>query len=91
MHPLTGEPLQLDEHLKQLKILYEKIDKEHVYYKNGFTEGMFTFLSSIAGMVSKGEKIVEPNPLYPDESYEEFISRMIVEKKKKIERVLDLY
>ena len=91
MHPLTGEPLQLDEHLKQLKILYEKIDKEHVYYKNGFTDGMVTFLSSIAGIVSKGEKIVEPNPLYPDESYEEFVSRMIVEKKKKIERVLDLY
>ena len=91
MHPLTGEPLQLDEHLKQLKTLYEKIDKEYVYYKNGFTEGMVNFFSSIAGLVSRGEKVVEPNPLYPDESYEEFISRMIVEKKKKIERVLDLY
>ena len=91
MHPLTGEPLQLDEHLKQLKILYEKISKEHVYYKNGLTSGAVTLLSSLANMVAQGEKIVEPNPLYPDESYEEFISRMIVEKKKKIERVLDLY
>ena len=37
------------------------------------------------------KKKVEPNPLYPDESYEEFVSRMLIEKKKKIERVLDLY
>lgn len=27
LHPLNGEPLQLEEHLKQLKILYEKIEK----------------------------------------------------------------
>ena len=38
-----------------------------------------------------GEKVETPNPLYPDESYEQFIARMIVDKKKKIERVLDLY
>jgi len=91
LHPLNGEPLQLDEHLKQLSVLYDKIEKNHVYYKNGFSEGMITFLSSISNLISRGEKVVEPNPLYPDESYEQFISRMIVEKKKKIERVLDLY
>lgn len=90
MHPITGEPLQLAEHLRQLKILYENIDKNHVYYKNGLPEGMTTILSSLAKMVSSGEKIVEPNPLYPDESFDAFISRMIVEKKKKIQRVLDL-
>lgn len=91
LHPLNGEPLQLDEHLKQLKLLYEKIDKNHVYYKNGFTTGLATILSPITELISKGERVVEPNPLYPEESYEEFVSRMIVEKKKKIERVLDLY
>ena len=91
LHPLNGEPLQLDEHLKQLKLLYEKIDKNHVYYKNGFTAGLATILSPITELISKGERVVEPNPLYPEESYEEFVSRMIVEKKKKIERVLDLY
>lgn len=91
LHPLNGEPLQLDEHLKQLKVLYERIDKKHVYYKNGITAGLASLISPLAGLISKGEKVVEPNPLYPDESYEEFISRMIVEKKKKIERVLDLY
>lgn len=91
LHPLNGEPLQLDEHLKQLKILYEKIDKKHVYYKNGIAAGLASLISPLAELISKGEKVVELNPLYPDESYEEFISRMIVEKKKKIERVLDLY
>lgn len=90
-HPLNGEPLQLEEHLRQLKILYEKIDKNHVYYKNGILSGLSALLNPISELISKGEKVVEPNPLYPDESYEEFVSRMIVEKKKKIERVLDLY
>ncbi len=91
LHPLNGEPLQLEEHLKQLKILYEQIEKNYVYYKNGLVDGMISFLGSIEKLVEKGEKVVEPNPLYPDESYEQFVSRMIVEKKKKIERVLDLY
>lgn len=91
LHPLNGEPLELDKHLEQLKILYKKIEKTHIYYKNGFSDGMSSFFESIAKMIMKGEKVVEPNPLYPDESYEQFISRMIVEKKKKIERVLDLY
>lgn len=91
LHPVNGEPLQLDEHLKQLKILYENIEKNYVYYKNGISKGMISFIDSIAKLVVKGERVVEPNPLYPDESYEQFISRMIVEKKKKIERVLDLY
>lgn len=91
LHPLNGEPLQLDEHLKQLKILYEKIEKNHIYYQNGISEGFTSFISAVANIIAKGEKVVEPNPHYPDESYEQFISRMIVEKKKKIERVLDLY
>ncbi len=91
LHPFNGEPLQLEEHLKQLKILYEKIEKNHVYYKNGLSVGMTSFFKSIEKMAVIGEKVVEPNPLYPDESYEQFVSRMIVEKKKKIERVLDLY
>lgn len=91
LHPLNGEPLQLDEHLKQLKILYEKIDKNHVYYKNGIPNGMYSFFSTLSNLIAKGEKVVEPNPFYPDEGYEQFVSRMIAEKKKKIERVLDLY
>lgn len=89
MHPLKGEPLKLEEHLSQLELLYNKINKNHVYFKNGVTLGLGTLVKSLVD--SMGEQVVEPNPLYPEESYEEFISRMIVEKKKKIERVLDLY
>ena len=90
-HPLNGEPLKLSEHLKQLEILYGNINKNHIYYKDGILSGLSTWVSSLKNSVVFGEKVVEPNPLYPDESYEEFVSRMIVEKKKKIERVLDLY
>ena len=91
MHPLNGEPLKLDEHLKQLKTLYERIDKNHVYYKNNLSTGVSTFLNALAGLVGTSEKVIESNPYYPEENYEQFISRMISEKKKKIERVLDLY
>ena len=91
LHPLNGEPLQLEEHLKQLKILYEKIEKNHVYYESGFAEGMASFFEALTKVSVMGKRVVEPNPLYPDESYEQFVSKMIVEKKKKIERVLDLY
>lgn len=91
IHPLTGEPLPLDEHLKQLKTLYQQIDKEKVYYKNGITTGFATMIAGLISPLVKGERISEPNPLYPDETYEEFVSRLITAKKNKIERVLDLY
>lgn len=85
-HPLNGEPLDLEEHLKQLKTLYESIDKEKVYYTFALSSALSGFSNSIWG----GEKRTEPNPLYPDESYDEYISRLITAKKNKIERVLDL-
>ena len=91
LHPLNGEPLQLEEHLKQLKILYEKIEKNHVYYEPGFAEGLATIFDAITKVAITGKRNVEPNPLYTDESNEKNVTRMIVEKKKKIERVLDLY
>lgn len=87
MHPVKGEPLKLEEHLKQLSTLYNHIEKEHVVYEGGILEGFRSMFSAL----TQGSKVVTPNPLYPDESYEEFISRMILEKKNKIERVLDLY
>ena len=90
LYPSKGEPLILEEHLKQLKILYEMIEKNHVYYKDSPLTKIASAFSSITNL-SLGEKVVEPNALYPDESYEQFISRMLIEKKKKIERVLDLY
>ena len=87
VYPAKGEPLLLDEHLQQLKVLYEYIDKEKVQY----TSGIWAGLTSMVGSIFKGERVVKPNPLYPEEEYEEFVARMILEKKNKIERVLDLY
>lgn len=86
MHPVKGEPLDLEEHLKQLKVLYKNIDKEKIYYTNVLADVLKGVISYIGQ-----EKRREPNPLYPDEEYEEFISRLITAKKNKIERVLDLY
>lgn len=88
MHPLNGEPLKLSEHLSQLKVLYDNIEENHVYYR----EGVFAnFFSSVTQQIMGRDRVVEPNSLYPDENFEEFIARMITTKKKKIERVLDLY
>ena len=90
LHPLNGKPLQLEEHLAQLKTLYKNIEKEHVYYRDGILSNVSSAFSSLANLF-KGEKVEELNPLYPEEEFDEFISRMIISKKKKIERVLDLY
>lgn len=49
---------------------------------------VFTAAFSSITNLSFGEKVIEPNPLYPDKSYEQFISRILIEK---IERFLDLY
>ncbi len=90
MYPNNGLPLDLSEHLQQLKELYENIN-ETTYKANpasvkGITQVMLGLTSFL------GEQTVEvPNSLYPDESYDEFVSRMITEKKNKIVRILDLH
>jgi len=38
---------------------------------------------------SSGRKEI-PNPYYPEENFDEYMARIIQEKKKKIERLLDL-
>ena len=45
---------------------------------------MTSFVDIFAKWGIQGERVVEPNSLYPDESYEQFISRMIAEKRKKL-------
>lgn len=66
------------------------IEKDHVYYKDSPQTKIASAFSSITNLSFRG-KVIEPNPLYPDESYEQFILRMLIEKNIKIERVLDLY
>lgn len=76
--------LQLEEHLKQLSTLYNNL-MPYKYSLNGLFRGINS-LTAIGSARIAGTK----NPCYPDESYEEFIARMIEQKKKKIEKVLDL-
>lgn len=90
VHPLKGEPLNLEEHLKQLKVLYSQIEKKKVYYNTESMEGLSALLKGFVNLFGKNQTVVD-NPLYPEEDYEEFIARAITAKKNKIERVLDLY
>lgn len=93
LHPNTGKPLELDEHLKQLKTLYGQLEKTHIVYEGGI------FASSALSLIGKTltDRLIQGNPKevkndsYPDEDYEDFVLKMIEAKKKKIERVLELY
>lgn len=91
MFPETGEPLKLQEHLNQLRTLYKNIEPITVKYKlpQGISSALDGWAKIISG-ISPGKRIEEDNPLYPEETYDEFIAGMIDKKKKKIERVLDL-
>lgn len=88
IYPNSGQPLKLEEHLKQLKILFNNIQA-----KKQVPIGQST---SVISMVARGfmygfsryEEV--PNPSYPEEGFDDFILRMITEKEKKIERLLDL-
>lgn len=55
-----------------------------------FVQALKTFAELARGITGGYEYETEKNPLYPEESYEQFIAALIDKKKKKIERVLDL-
>lgn len=86
-----GSKLALEEHLNQLKILYNYVGaKETITHKNILNIGKvlsekFQLISESMGEVEKTR-----NPFYPEEDFEEFVSNMIKMKKLKIEKVLDL-
>lgn len=92
--PVTGKPLVLEEHLEQLKILYNHIGPTISKIKNPenipFVQALKTFAELAREITGGYEYETEKNPLYPEESYEQFIAALIDKKKKKIERVLDL-
>lgn len=86
-----GSKLALEEHLEQLKILYEYVGaKENVIHKNILNIGKV--LSDRLQLFSEslGEVERTKNPFYPEEDFEEFVANMIKMKKIKIEKVLDL-
>ena len=91
----TTHEIELEEHLAQLKILYSKIEKYHYVYNkkdNGIGSALETIgkLSSYITSSFLVEKEKVKNPNYPEEDYEQFISRVISRKKKRIENLLNI-
>lgn len=92
--------LNLEQHLEQLKILYNELpQKVRILVRKGtpspFMTSISAFLVSIGAakenLFGKADEYEEKdNPNYPEESYEAFINRMIKAKKIKIEKCLDL-
>lgn len=86
--------LTLEEHLHQLKRLYDELpQKIKVLVRAGTSiKGIYSAFENLAvGLSSfKNEYEEKDNPNYPEESYEAFILRMIKGKKLKIEKILDL-
>lgn len=74
--------LELEEHLEQLKTRYGSTTQ----YR---TTMAFPWLASALASLSP-PVTSEVNPLYPKESYEEFVASLIPRKKRKIEQVLEL-
>lgn len=90
IYPINGQPLDLTEHLKQLKILFNNVDEKKQVLSS--QSGLSVFSTALKNLISAFDRYEEiPNPLYPEEGFEEFVLRMITEKKKKIERLLDLH
>ena len=88
--------LTLKQHLEQLRILYNELPKKiNVLVRKGISP-FAGIASSLAtsfkpfSILSQDEYEEQDNPEYPQESYEEFINKMIKKKKLKIEKFLDL-
>lgn len=81
---VEGSSLGLEEHLKQLKILYNSIDKSRTYFTFGSN------FSKALGNLMGNSITLKENSSYPKEDFDEFVGRMIQQKKLKIEKVLDL-
>lgn len=86
--------LSLEDHLSQLKRLYDELpQKIKVLVRTSkVSNNLFSVLGRFAMALSEYSNEYEEidNPNYPEESYEAFILRMIKMKKLKIEKVLDL-
>jgi predicted HTH transcriptional regulator len=76
---IEKETAELHEELRQLKTLYDEVDKKKTV----------SSLSSLATLLSGGPLgETKPNPNYPSQDYEEYISNLIEKKKVRIERRL---
>lgn len=88
MYPNSGSPLKLGEHLSQLKTLYDGIEPITKQRRGSINGSLSVIGNVLKGFFNPYEEVL--NPAYPEESYDDFVAKMIFEKKKKIERILDL-
>lgn len=93
----ASSDLSLNEHLAQLKLLYNELPQKirKLVRKSNSINNLTSCLTLLSQSVLRPfwgndeyEEIDNPNS--PEESYEAFILRMIEKKKLKIEKVLDL-
>jgi predicted HTH transcriptional regulator len=87
----TKVEIELQTHIEQLKMLYSLINKYRVRVTGGIMQQTVAAMlknTDLNSIVGQREKVL--NPLYPKESYEEFIARMIDRKKRRIEIELDV-
>jgi predicted HTH transcriptional regulator len=91
----SSDEMELDAHLSQLKVLYGHIAKTHVVHEMDEDQlRLNTSMDLALGAMRKAMGIartrVVKNPNYPDESFEQFVVRMVQAKKRRIERALNL-
>ena len=77
----TDSEIKLEEHLSQLETLYNYIEPKKTIINNSFVK-LFSNMAKNSGLV------VKDNPLYPNESFEGFVSNMIKLKKNRIKDLL---
>lgn len=93
IYKASGE-MTLEQHLAQLKVLYNEMPKTvKVLVKKGTASTFALTMRSIADLFSSTDGMGDvyeerSNPFYPEEDYEQFISRMITKKKVRIENEL---
>lgn len=81
----STKELALQEHLEQLKVLYDQIP-QYVFRRSGLS--VAAKMAGLGGLVLMDEQV--ENPLYPKKSYQRFIARAIEGKKRVIEELLGL-
>lgn len=84
--------LTLEQHLKQLKLLYNEIPSSlRTLVKKDDNISVASVITAFSTAIyGNNEYELKDNPDYPDETYTDFIKRMIEAKKMKIEKTLDL-
>lgn len=76
----SSPAMDLDEHLDHLKALYGAISRVHTR----------SFPAALSRLAQLGTSMSEPNPDYPDETFDEFVASVIDDKKALIRRFLQV-